>query len=90
MVCVHILIHRNCSHSKIWLKQERQDRRTHQVHQFLKGVLAIAFGSVQDQLKRHTSERPLGAETPHDESRRGAKRVHRHCYQQVHLYGIGR
>ena len=37
----------NCSR-EIWLKQERQDRRTHQLHQFLKGVLAVAFRSVQD------------------------------------------
>lgn len=37
----------NCSR-KIWLKQERQDRRPHQLHQFLKSVLAVAFRSVQD------------------------------------------
>ena len=38
----------NCSHSKLWLKQERQDWRTHQLYQFLKGIFAIAFGSIQD------------------------------------------
>ena len=37
----------NCSR-KIWLKQERQDRRSHQAHQILKGVLAVAFSGVQD------------------------------------------
>ena len=37
----------NCSR-KIWLKQERQDRRSHQPHQILKGVLAVAFSGVQD------------------------------------------
>ncbi len=37
----------NCSR-EIWLKQERQDRCPHQLHQFLKSVLAVAFRSVQD------------------------------------------
>ncbi len=43
----YALIFRNCSR-EIWLKQERQDGRAHQLHQFLKGVLAVAFCRVQD------------------------------------------
>ncbi|MCI0550023.1 MAG: hypothetical protein L0287_03635 [Anaerolineae bacterium] len=37
----------NCSRTN-WLEQERQNRRTHQLRQFLKSALAVAFCGIQD------------------------------------------